>query len=116
MSSKFASPFMAKSPLKNDEPRRGKKTRSGKYTESTEYIRGGRAGDTGGRSVEIESVNVPKEDLGDAAGTGTADKDVTAHYKTVRTKSGKVKSRKISAKAAARIKKRKEKTHSTEVK
>ena len=101
MSSKFTSPFMAKSPLNNDEPRRGKITHregrshgSGNYPSETEYIRGNRpkkgGGKTSGRSVTITET----------------DEGAT---KTVRTTGGKTKVKKISKERAAKIKKEKKK-------
>jgi|TARA_R110002020_G_scaffold5620_2_gene23199 hypothetical protein len=84
--------------VKNDEPRRGKITRG---EDETEYIRGNRpkkgGGKTSGRSVTITETD-------DGA------------TKTVRTTGGKVKTKKISKERAAKIKKRKEKTHKTELK
>ena len=109
MSSKFASPFMAKSPLRqDDDDKRVKIEKEGKYSKSTEYVRGNREGERG-RSVEIKEVNVPKEDI-------NGDKDINSVYRTVRrgNREGDVvrtKRKKISKKRAERIKKRKDKSH-----
>jgi len=105
MSSKFASPFMAKSPLRDNhsDPKDNKKKRTKIETEgkrgpdgepqgSTEYVN-----KSGNRSVEIGK---------DFAGN---------QRKTVRRrkKDGtiKTKSKVISEKKAARIERRKDKTH-----
>ena len=109
MSSRFSSPFMAKSPLKNDEDKRVKISSGGdnKYNDrSTEYIRGGREGEKG-RSVTISQGNIDPEKSGD---------DNTYATKTVTKvdKEGNVtkkKNKKISTKRAEKIKKRKDKTH-----
>ena len=108
MSSRFSSPFMAKSPLKNNEDKRVKIEKDGEYSKTTEYVRGNRPNEKG-RSVEIQEVNVPKEDI-------NGDKDIDKVYRTVRrtNKKGEVKRTKrkeISKKRAERIKKRKDKTH-----
>jgi len=102
MSSRFTSPFMAKSPLNDNEPRRGKIThRDDEKVTETEYIRGNRPKKGGGKTSG-RSVTVTETDKGAS--------------KTVRTTGGKVKTKKISKERAAKIKKRKEKTHSTELK
>ena len=107
--SKFSSPFMAKSPLKDDDEKRVKISKGGdnKYNDrSTEYIRGGREGEKG-RSVEISQGNIDSDKSGE---------DNTYATKTVRKvdKEGNVKtkkSKKISTRRAERIKKRKDKSH-----
>ena len=86
---------------KPGEPKRVKIESKGKAGQgSTEYVRGGRDGDKNVRSVEIGK---------DYSGDQT---------KTVRRKkkdgSVKTKSKKISSKRAERIKKRKDKSHSSE--
>ncbi len=86
---------------KPGEPKRVKIESKGKAGQgSTEYVRGGRDGDKNARSVEIGK---------DYGGNQT---------KTVRRKkkdgSVKTKSKKISSKKAERIKKRKDKSHSSE--
>jgi hypothetical protein len=87
------------SPLNdNDEPRRGKITRG---ESETEYIRGNRPKKGGGKTSG-RSVTITETDEGAS--------------KTVRTTGGKVKTKKISKERAAKIKKRKEKTHKTELK
>ena len=109
MSSRFSTPFMAKSPLKNDEDKRVKISKGGdnKYNDrSTEYIRGGREGERG-RSVEISQGNIDPDKSGE---------DNEYATKTVRKvdKEGNVtknKSKKISTRRAERIKKRKDKSH-----
>ena len=92
---------IAKSPVNKGEPKRVKIESKGKAGQgSTEYVRGGRDGDKNARSVEIGK---------DYGGNQT---------KTVRRKkkdgSIKTKSKKISSKKAERIKKRKDKSHSSE--
>jgi hypothetical protein len=107
--SKFSSPFMAKSPLKDDEEKRVKISKGGdnKYNDrSTEYIRGNREGERG-RSVEIKQGNIDDTKSGE---------DNEYASKTVRKvdKDGNVtknKSKRISTKRAERIKKRKDKSH-----
>ena len=107
--SKFSSPFMAKSPLKDDDEKRVKISKGGdnKYNDrSTEYIRGNREGERG-RSVEISQGNIDPNKSGE---------DNEYATKTVRKvdKDGnltKNKSKKISTKRADRIKKRKDKSH-----
>tara|TARA_R100001443_G_C3279073_1_gene159951 strand:+ start:133 stop:468 length:336 start_codon:yes stop_codon:yes gene_type:complete len=107
--SKFSSPFMAKSPLKDDEDKRVKITKGGdnKYNDrSTEYIRGNREGERG-RSVEIRQGNRDSDKSGE---------DNEYNTRTVRKsdKDGNVtrtKTKKISKKRAERIKKRKDKSH-----
>ena len=107
--SKFSSPFMAKSPLRDDEEKRVKVSSGGdnKYNDrSTEYIRGGRENERG-RSVEIKQGNIDADKSGE---------DNEYATKTVRKvdKDGNVKtkkSKKISTKRAERIKKRKDKSH-----
>tara|TARA_Y100000361_G_scaffold9645_1_gene7796 strand:+ start:188 stop:523 length:336 start_codon:yes stop_codon:yes gene_type:complete len=107
--SKFSSPFMAKSPLKDDDEKRVKISKGGdnKYNDrSTEYIRGNREGERG-RSVEISQGNIDPNKSGE---------DNEYATKTVRKvdKDGnltKNKSKKISTKRAERIKKRKDKSH-----
>ena len=108
MSSRFSSPFMAKSPLKNEDDKKVKIEKDSDYSKTTEYVRGNRPNERG-RSVEIQEVNVPKEDI-------DSDKDIDKVYKTVRktNKKGEVtktKRKEISKKRAERIKKRKDKTH-----
>ena len=107
MSSKFASPFMAKSPLRqDDEDKRVKIEKEGKYSKSTEYVRGNREGERG-RSVEIRQGNRDSDKSGE---------DNEYNTRTVRKsdKDGNVtrtKTKKISKKRAERIKKRKDKSH-----
>ena len=108
MSSKFSTPFMAKSPLKNDEDKRVKIEKGGdnKYNDrSTEYIRGGREGERG-RSVTISQGNIDPNKSGE---------DNEYATKTVRKvdKEGNLirkKHKKISTRRAERIKKRKDKS------
>jgi hypothetical protein len=101
-----------------DEPKKVKVSKENKYGESTEYIKGGREGDKKSRHVDITTVNIPKEDLANEARTGIADEGINKSYKTVtKTKKGvvtKTKRKEISAKRAARIKKRKDKSHQEE--
>ena len=109
MSSNFSSPFMAKSPLRqNDEEKKVKISSGGtnKYNDrSVEYIKGGR-GNERGRSVEISQGNI------DDTKSGPDNEYAT---KTVRRKKKdgtiKTKSKKISTKRAERIKKRKDKKY-----
>ncbi len=106
--SKFSSPFMAKSPLKDDEDKRVKITKGGdnKYNDrSVEYIKGGRENERG-RSVEISQGNI--DDTKSGPDNEYASKTVRRKKKdgTVKTKS-----KKISTKRAERIKKRKDKSH-----
>ena len=111
MSSKFASPFMAKSPLRQDEEEKKVKISRGgtnKYNDrSVEYIKGGRTPDERGRSVEISQGTIDN--------TKPAGEDNEYNTKTVRRrkKDGtvKTKSKKISNKKAERIKKRKDKKY-----
>ena len=95
MSSRFTSPFMAKSPLNDNEPRRGKIThRDDEKVTETEYIRGNRPKKGGGKTSG-RSVTVTETDKGAS--------------KTVRTTGGKVKTKKISKKERLRLRKEKKK-------
>ena len=98
----FKSPATMVSPLNDKkEPKRVKIESEGMAGQgSTEYIRGGREGDKNARSVTIEK---------DYAGN---DQKVVRRKK--KDGSVKTKSKKISSKKAERIKKRKDKSHSSE--